>query len=62
MHNNSGLLLALEGGALLSYGGNMNTEEIIEQIDAEISKLQQAKGPLLGTCSRASQAWARGQS
>ena len=26
----------------------MNTEEIIEQIDAEIAKLQQAKGLLLG--------------
>jgi hypothetical protein len=33
------------------YGGNMNTEEIIEQIDAEIAKLQQAKGLLLGTDS-----------
>jgi hypothetical protein len=29
----------------------MNTEEIIEQIDGEISKLQQAKGLLLGTYS-----------
>jgi hypothetical protein len=29
----------------------MNTEEIIEQIDEEISKLQQAKGLLLGTDS-----------
>jgi hypothetical protein len=29
----------------------MNTEEIIEQIDAEIAKLQQAKGLLLGTDS-----------
>jgi hypothetical protein len=29
----------------------MNTEEIIEQIDAEISKLQQAKGLLLDTDS-----------
>jgi hypothetical protein len=29
----------------------MNTEEIIEQIDDEIFKLQQAKGLLLGTDS-----------
>jgi hypothetical protein len=29
----------------------MNTEEIIQQIDGEISKLQQAKGLLLGTDS-----------
>jgi hypothetical protein len=31
-----------------SYGGNMNTEEIIEQIDAEIAKLKQAKDLLKG--------------
>jgi hypothetical protein len=34
-----------------SYGGIMDTQEIIQQIDAEISKLQQAKSLLLGADS-----------
>jgi hypothetical protein len=33
---------------LSGNGGNLNTEEIIAQIDEEISKLQQAKALLLG--------------
>jgi hypothetical protein len=30
------------------FGGTMNIEEIVKQIDGEISKLQQARGLLLG--------------
>jgi hypothetical protein len=33
---------------MIVSGGMMNTEEIIDQIDSEISKLQQAKSLLLG--------------
>jgi hypothetical protein len=33
---------------MMASGGNMNTEQIIQQIDVEISKLQQAKSLLLG--------------
>jgi hypothetical protein len=33
---------------MIANGGNMNTEEIIGQIDIEISKLQQARSLLLG--------------
>jgi hypothetical protein len=41
-------MLLFDSRRYSSYGGSMNTEEIIEQIDAEIAKLQQAKGLLLG--------------
>jgi hypothetical protein len=33
------------------FGGTMNIEEIVKQIDGQISKLQQAKGLLLGADS-----------
>jgi hypothetical protein len=36
---------------IMRIGENMNTEAIIEQIDAEISKLQQAKALLNGATS-----------
>jgi hypothetical protein len=36
---------------IMRIGENMNTEVIIEQIDAEISKLQQAKALLTGATS-----------
>src|ERR1700678_1205369 len=40
-----------DDGGYPHVGGTMNTEEIIKHIDGEISKLQQAKGLLLGTDS-----------
>jgi hypothetical protein len=36
---------------ILMFEGTMNTEDILKQIDAEISKLQQAKGLLLDSDS-----------
>jgi hypothetical protein len=44
---------------IMGIGENMNTEVIIEQIDAEISKLQQAKALLTGATSPAKRALGR---